>query len=45
MLEVLKDSDVYTSLMKMYALYPFNDMAQRYVTSIISYSLDHKLAK
>jgi len=31
--------------MKMYALYPYNDMALRYVTNIISYSLDNTIAK
>ena len=45
MLEVFKESDVYTALMKMYALYPYNDMAHRYVTNIVCYGLEPKLAK
>ena len=44
-LEVYKDSDIYVSLMKMYAFYPYNDMALRYVTSIIAYALDNQIAK
>ena len=45
MLEVLKEADLFMSLLKMYALYPFNDIALRHVTSILTYSLDHKIAK
>ena len=45
MLEVFKDADLFTSLIKMYAFYPYNDMALRLVTSVISSALDDKLAK
>ena len=44
-MEVLQEADLYSSLLKMYALYPNNDIALQYVTSIISYAIDHKLAK
>ena len=45
MLEVYRDADLYASLLKMYAQYPYNDMALRLATSVLSYALDHKLAK
>ena len=45
MLEVFKDADLFSSLIKMYAFYPYNDMALRLVTNIISSALDDKLAK
>mgnify|MGYP000616112439 CR=1 FL=1 len=48
MLDVFKeaaDSDLYSSLIRMYARYPYNDIALRHVTSIIAYSMDHDLAK
>ena len=45
MLEVFREADLFTVLLKMYALYPYNDIGLRYVTSIISYALDHTLAK
>lgn len=45
MLEVFKDADLFTSLIKMYAFYPYNDMALRLVTSVLSSALDDKLAK
>ena len=45
MLEVFKEADLFTVLLKMYALYPYNDIGLRYVTSIISYALDHTLAQ
>ena len=45
MLEVFKEADLFSSLLKMYALYPYNDIALRYVTNVISFALDPKLAK
>ena len=45
MLEVFREADLYSVLLKMYALYPYSDIGLRYVTSIISYTLDHTLAK
>ena len=45
MLEVFREADLFSMLLKMYALYPYNDIALRYVTNIISFALDHKLAK
>lgn len=45
MLEVFKEADLFSKLLSMYALFPYNDMALRYVTSILSFALDHKLAK
>ncbi len=45
MLEVFRDADIFSSLLKMYALYPFNDIALRHVTNVISYALDPELAK
>ena len=45
MLEVIKETDLFSSLLKMYAMYPYNDIALRYVTSVISYALDPALAK
>jgi len=44
-LEVFKDADLFTSLIKMYAFYPYNDMALRLITSVLSSTLDDKLAK
>ena len=44
-LEVFKEVDLFTSLLKMYALYPYNDIALRHVTSIFMYALDPKIAK
>ena len=45
MLEVLKEADLFPYLLKMYELYPYNDVALRYVTNIILFALDHKTAK
>ena len=45
MLEVFREADLYNSLLKFYALYPYNDIALRFVTSILAYSLDNNLAK
>lgn len=45
MLEVFKEADLFSSLIKMYALYPYNDIALRYVSNILCFTLDHKLAK
>jgi hypothetical protein len=43
--EIFKEADLFTSLLKMYALYPYNDIALRYVTSIFMFALDPKIAK
>ena len=45
MLDVYREADIYTSLIKFYALYPYNDIALRYVTSILAHALDIELAK
>jgi len=45
MLEVMKEVDLFPSLLKMYVQYPYNDVALRYVTNLILHSLDHKAAK
>ena len=45
MLEVFKEADLFTSLLKLYALHPYNDIAHRYVTNVITFALDHSLAK
>ena len=45
MLDIYREADLYTSLMKFYALYPYNDIALRYVTSILAHALDIELAK
>jgi len=45
MLEVFRDADLFSSLIKMYAFYPYNDMALRLVTSVLASALDDKLAK
>ena len=45
MLEVFKEADLFSSLIKMYAFYPYNDMALRLVSNILSSALDDKLAK
>ena len=45
MLDIYREADLYTSLMKFYALYPYNDIALRYVTSILQHALDNELAK
>ena len=45
MLEVFRDADLFSSLLKMYALYPFNDIALRHVTNVISHAIDTELAK
>ena len=44
-LDVYREADLYTSLIKFYAMYPYNDIALRYVTSILAHALDIKLAK
>ena len=45
MLEVIKETDLFPSFLKMYALYPYNDIALKHVTNLISYALDPALAK
>ena len=45
MLEVYQEADMFTSLLKLYALHPYNDIAHRYVTNVIAFALDHNLAK
>ena len=44
MREVFREADLFSSLLQMYALYPYNDMGLRHVTSIISYSMDPEMA-
>ena len=44
MLEQFVEDDVFTILLRMYDLYPFNDVALRCVTNIIAHALDNKLA-
>lgn len=45
MLEVIKETSLFPTLIELYARYPYNDIALRHVTSIISYALDPALAK
>ena len=45
MLEVIKEADLVPSLLKMYSLYPYNDVALRYVTNILLAALDQNIAK
>mmetsp|Transcript_21998 Transcript_21998/g.29392 ORF Transcript_21998/g.29392 Transcript_21998/m.29392 type:complete len:104 (-) Transcript_21998:449-760(-) len=45
MLWAFKEADLFSSLIKMYAFYPYNDMALRLVSNILSSALDDKLAK
>lgn len=45
MLDVIKEADLFPSLLQMYALYPYNDIALRHVTNLISFALDPALAK
>ena len=45
MLEVIRDADLYPSLLKMFELYPYNDVALRHCTNIILFAIDHKIAK
>ena len=44
-LDVIKEAELLPELLKMYAVYPYNDIALRHVNSIISYALDTTLAK
>lgn len=44
MLEVIKEADLFPSLLKMYELYPYNDVALRHVTMILLFALDTDLA-
>lgn len=44
-LETYKETELITALVKLYALFPFNDMAMRYVTGILANTLDTGLAK
>ena len=43
MLEIFKEADLYNSLLRMYPLYPYNDMAMLHITSIIANAIDPKL--
>ena len=36
---------MFSTLLKMFALYPFNDIAHRYITNIISFALSEKIGK
>ena len=45
MLDVYREADLYNALIKFYALYPYNDIALRYVTSILANALDVDFAK
>ena len=45
MLDVIKEADLFPSLLKMYALFPYNDIALKHVTNLISFALDPALAK
>ena len=45
MLDVIKEADLFASLLQMYALYPYNDIALKHVTNLISFALDPALAK
>ena len=45
MLEVFQEADLFTTLLKLYALHPYNDIAHRYVTNVLAFALDHSLAK
>ena len=45
MLELFKEADLFNALIKMYAMFPYNDIALRHVTNIIAHALDSKLAK
>jgi len=45
MLDVFREADLYTSILKFYALYPFNDIALRLVTNILAYAIDESLVK
>ena len=45
MLEVIKETTLFPTLIELYARYPYNDIALRHVTSILSYALDPTLAK
>ena len=45
MLDVIKETDLFPSLLKMYSLYPYNDIALKHVTNVISFALDPSLAK
>ena len=45
MLDIIKEANLFPSLLKMYALFPYNDIALKHVTNIISFALDPVLAK
>jgi len=44
MLDVIKEADLFQSLLKIYELFPYNDIVLRHVTSIIAYALEPTLA-
>lgn len=44
MLCVYKEADLFTTLLKLYSLYPFNDVAHSLVTSILAHALNRELA-
>lgn len=44
MLYIYREADLYTSLIKFYTLYPFNDIALRLVTNVLTHALDTDLA-
>jgi len=45
MLEVFKEADIFSKLIKMYGLFPFNDIALRFVSNVLCFGLDDKLAR
>ena len=44
MLKTFEDADFFSTLLKLYGLYPFNDIALSLVTNILAHAIDFKLA-
>ena len=44
MLKAFTDTDLYQSLIKLYGIFPFNDIVMSLITSILSRAIDFTLA-
>ena len=44
MLKTFEDADLFSTLIKFYGLFPFNDMVLKAVTNVISHAIDYDLA-
>ena len=44
MLKTFEDADLFSTLIKFYGIVPFNDIALKAVTNVISHAIDYDLA-